>query len=131
MKTAREQEGISKQAPVIPEDEEPEDAALRRQMLQYSMGEVGAVVAELELEENTTDDGEVFDYDDDFDDLDGDADEDDEDRHGRSTGRTVTDRYRQRMLELEKKLGVTSRFTQAVGDGETCTFEVESEGQTE
>ncbi|KFG78432.1 hypothetical protein MANI_012142 [Metarhizium anisopliae] len=109
MRTAKEQESISHGTPVIPEDEDPDDAALRQQMLQYSMGEVGAVVAELELEDVDSDDDSGFDYgDDDFDD---DEDED-EDRFGRSTGRIVTDEYRQRMLELERKLGIKSRFTQ-------------------
>lgn len=114
MKTAKEQETISNEKPVIPEDEDPDDADLRQQMLQYSMGEVGAVVAELQLEEGDTgDEGDSFDYgDDDFDD----DDYDDEDSFGRSTGRVVTDVYRQRMLELEKSLGIKSRFTRAAED---------------
>ncbi|KHN96713.1 uncharacterized protein MAM_05269 [Metarhizium album ARSEF 1941] len=108
MRTAKEQESISHETAIIPEDEDPDDAALRQQMLQYGMGEVGAVVAELELEEVDSDDDSGFDYgDDDFDD-----DDSEEDRFGRSTGGIVTDKYRQRMLELEQKLGIKSRFTE-------------------
>ncbi|KAG6018168.1 hypothetical protein E4U41_004026 [Claviceps citrina] len=122
MKTAKEQENISKQDPVIPEDEDEDDAELRRQMLQYSMGQVGAVVAEIDLEEDVSGDddsgfkygkddvGQGDDDDDDYDDYDDD-DDDEEDRYGRFTGRVVTDNYRRRMLELEQKLGVKSRFT--------------------
>ncbi|TPR03737.1 Serine/threonine-protein kinase atg1 [Aspergillus niger] len=38
--------------PVMEVDESPEDAKLRREMLQYSLNEVGSVVAELELDED-------------------------------------------------------------------------------
>lgn len=107
MKNAKEQENISKTAPVVPEDEDEDEAALRKDMLKYSMGEVGAVVAELELEEGDSDDYE-FDYTDE-----DDEDDDDEDKYGRTKQRVVTDDYRQRMLELEKKLGIKSRFTDA------------------
>ncbi|TWU75261.1 hypothetical protein ED733_006018 [Metarhizium rileyi] len=109
MRTAREQESISNEKPIIPEDEHPDDAALRQQMLQYSMGEVGAVVAELELEEVDSDGDSGFDYGDSEFDEDGD---DEEDNFGRFTGSIVTDEYRQRMLELEQKLGIKSRFTE-------------------
>ncbi|KAJ3495575.1 hypothetical protein NLG97_g3297 [Lecanicillium saksenae] len=113
MKTAKEQENISKQPAVLPDDEDPDDAALRQQMLKYSMGEMGAVVAELNLEEDDDDDdldddewleGDEMDLDDD--------DDDEEDKYGRFTGRMITDKYQRRMLELETKLGVKSRFTQ-------------------
>lgn len=124
MKTAREQESISKQEPVIPEDEEAEDAALRQQMLKYSMGEVGSVVAELHLEESDTDDAQDFDY---GHDDESDEDDDVEDRFGRSTSRIVTDGYRQRMLELEKKLGIRSRFTQDA-DNKDADSDADDEG---
>ncbi|KAF4592018.1 udp-galactose transporter like protein [Ophiocordyceps camponoti-floridani] len=107
MKTAREQERISKQDPVIPEDEDVDDAALRRQMIQYGMNDIGAIVAELELEE-----GDESDFDEEMDDIDDNG----EDRYGRSTGRLVSEDYRQRMLELEKKHDVRSRFNQAADD---------------
>lgn len=127
MKTAKEQETISNKTPIIPEDEDADDAALRQQMLQYSMGEVGAVVAELELEEVNSDDDSGFDYgDDDFDDDFDDGDE--EDKYGRSTGPIVTDQYRQRMLELEQKLGIKSRFTEQAEQKEDEKSEDDTEG---
>lgn len=114
MKTAREQEKISSQPAVLPDDEDEDDADLRQQMLKYSMGEMGAVVAELNLEEDGDSDDDDFD-DDDW--LEGDEDmdlddDDEEDKYGRFTGRMITDKYQRRMLELETRLGVKSRFTQ-------------------
>ncbi|KAG5663635.1 hypothetical protein KAF25_006220 [Fusarium avenaceum] len=110
MNHAKEQEKISNENAYIPEEEDEEDAELRRQMLEYS-GEVGAVVAELQLEEGDSD--YEFEYSDEgFED----DEEDDEDKYGRYTGRVVTDDYRQRMLELEKKLGIKSRFTEQPED---------------
>ncbi|KAL6701789.1 Prefoldin subunit domain-containing protein [Trichoderma pleuroticola] len=112
MGSAKDQEDISMQAAVIPKDESPEDAALRQQMLRYGMSEVGAVVAELELEEGDSD-GESEDdedFDDEYDDFD---EEDDEDQYGRYKGSVVTDRYRQRMLQLEKKLGIKSHSSKS------------------
>lgn len=97
MSRAKQSESRSSEPAVIPTDESEEDAALRRQMLQYGMSEVGAVVAELNLEDGSDWDDE--DYEDD--DM-----TDDEDRFGRSTGRVVDDELRQRMIELEERLGV-------------------------
>ncbi|CAG9989853.1 unnamed protein product [Clonostachys byssicola] len=112
MDAAKGQDAILKEKPVIPANESPEDAALREEMLRYSMGEIGAVVAELEIEENQTSDYEEEDYEFEYSDADlEDEDYDHEDKYGRFTGSIVTDDYRQRMLELEKKLGVKSRFT--------------------
>ena len=107
-------------SPVIPECESPEDAALRRQMLRYNMSEVGAVVAELNIDEDTDDDDDDNDYDDqdeevDFsedgharleesDDDDVDDDDDDEDEHGRSSSRFITEDYLTEMQALEQKL---------------------------
>ena len=109
MRNAREQENLGKQQAVTPGDESIEDAELRRQMLQYSMSEVGAVVGELELEEADTDDDSGIEYgEDDFD-----EDDDGEDAYGRSTGRMVTDEYKERMLQLEQRLGIKSRFTES------------------
>lgn len=106
MSSAKDQEDISMQAAVIPKDESPEDAALRQQMLRYGMSEVGAVVAELELEEGESEEEDEIDedFDDEFDD-----EEDDEDQYGRYKGSVVTDKYRQRMLQLEQKLGIKSQ----------------------
>ncbi|KAM3533293.1 hypothetical protein MY4038_003413 [Beauveria bassiana] len=114
MKTAKEQEKISNQPATIPDDEDSDDADLRQQMLKYSMGEMGAIVAELNLEDDD-DDSDDLDEDEwlEGDEMDDDEDDDDEeDKYGRFTGRMVTDKYQRRMLELETRLGVKSRFTQ-------------------
>ena len=91
--------------PVIPTDESPEDAVLRRQMIQYTMEEVGAVVAELDLDE------EGMSYSDD-EEEEGEEDypnenssvEEDEDQFGRTRRRVLTDDYLAEMRELEKRL---------------------------
>ncbi|KZM24141.1 uncharacterized protein EKO05_0010846 [Ascochyta rabiei] len=95
--------------PVIPQGESPEDAELRRQMLQYGLSEVGQVVAELDLDNPTA---EYSDFDDDYDEEE-DEDDEEEDEYGRSTKPAVTDDYRQQMLELEKKLN--ARMLENVG----------------
>ena len=121
MKVAKAQENSSTAPPVIPEDEDPEDAALRQEMLKYGldgMGEVGAVVAELNLEEASSDE-DAWDYSDE-----GYDDEDDD-------GYVITEEYAQRMLELEKKLGLKSRFTEAserATEQETASDEPADEG---
>ena len=126
MNHAKEQEKITNDQAYIPDDEDEEDAALRRQMLEYS-GEVGAVVAELQLEEGDSDDYE-YDYSDDegFED-----DDEQEDKYGRYTGRVVTDDYRERMLELEKKLGIKSRFTERPEDKDGESSADEEDGGKE
>ncbi|TVY33081.1 hypothetical protein LSUB1_G008462 [Lachnellula subtilissima] len=100
MNIARQQGTEPPEPPIIPTDESPEDAALRREMLQYGMSEVGAVVAELDVEEGDWTDGDYDDYGED------ESSTDDEDEFGRSTGRVVDDELRQQMIELEEKLGV-------------------------
>ncbi|RGP74799.1 udp-galactose transporter like [Fusarium longipes] len=126
MNHAKEQEKISNEQAYIPEDEDEEDAELRRQMLEYS-GEVGAVVAELQLEEGDSDDYEYEEYSDEgFED-----DDDQEDKYGRYTGRVVTEDYRQRMLELEKKLGIKSRFTEQPEDKDAESSSDEEDGDKE
>ncbi|KFY44758.1 hypothetical protein V494_01328 [Pseudogymnoascus sp. VKM F-4513 (FW-928)] len=95
-------------APVVPTSETEEEAALRREMLQYSMSEIGAVVAELDLESGSEWSEDDEGYDDEF--SDGD---DDEDSYGRSTRKVVDDDLHQRMRELEEKLGV--RMMQNLG----------------
>ncbi|KAF1925069.1 uncharacterized protein M421DRAFT_103328 [Didymella exigua CBS 183.55] len=100
--------------PIIPQGESPEDAELRRQMLQYGLSEVGQVVAELELDHPTAEYSDLDDDDDDDDyDEDDDDDDEDEDEHGRSTAPGVTDDYRQQMLELERKLN--ARMLENIG----------------
>ncbi|KAK1963084.1 hypothetical protein LY78DRAFT_683554 [Colletotrichum sublineola] len=109
MQTAKAQEELARQPPVIPEGESEEDAFLRREMLKYGMEEVGAVVAELNLEEGSSDDDDDWEYE--YSDLDED---DEEDKYGRSTTSVLDEGYHRRMLELEKRLGVKSRFTEKV-----------------
>ncbi|KAM0504339.1 hypothetical protein ACHAP8_002746 [Fusarium lateritium] len=127
MNHAKEQEKITNEQAHIPEDEDEEDAELRRQMLEYS-GEVGAVVAELQLEEGDSDDYEYEEYSDEgFEDDDGEQ----EDKYGRYTGRVVTEDYRQRMLELEQKLGIKSRFTERPEDKDAEASSDEEDGNKE
>ncbi|KFY26467.1 hypothetical protein V493_04070 [Pseudogymnoascus sp. VKM F-4281 (FW-2241)] len=95
-------------APIVPTSESEEEAALRREMLQYSMSEIGAVVAELDLESGSEWSQDDEGYDDEF--SDGDEDED---AFGRSTRKAVDDDLHQRMRELEEKLGV--RMMQNLG----------------
>ncbi|KAM0305452.1 hypothetical protein HYE67_008621 [Fusarium culmorum] len=126
MSHAKEQEKITNEQAYIPEDEDEDDAELRRQMLEYS-GEVGAVVAELQLEEGDSDDYEYEEYSDEG----FDEEEDDEDKYGRYTGRVVTEDYRQRMLELEQKLGIKSRFTERPEDKDAEASSDEEDGNKE
>lgn len=106
MKLAKQSENTS-EPPVIPNNESTDDAELRREMLQYGMSEVGAVVAELDIEE-----GSEWSDDDYYDDADA-TSSDDEDAFGRSTGSVVDDELRQRMIELEERLG--SRVMENIG----------------
>ena len=92
--------------------ESAEEAALRAEMLQYhqSLDEVGAIVAELDLEEDDVSYGE-----DDDDDLlvDSDYDEDEdledesEDEKGMSRSSLQSEAYLRKMRLLEKKHGIT------------------------
>ncbi|KAI0999848.1 hypothetical protein K3495_g8349 [Podosphaera aphanis] len=101
MKLARKQEELPLEPPIIPENESAEDSALRRDMLQYGMSEVGAVVAELELEEDES----TWSSDDNPDDF---SDSDMEDAYGRYTGQVVTEDLRQHMAKIEQRLGAKS-----------------------
>ena len=95
-------------SPVMPADESPEDAALRREMIQYNMQDIGAIVAELDLDENGSDTWSDEDDGDCEDDEDGSSTDEDEDRFGRATRRVVTDAYTREMEALEKKLNIQS-----------------------
>lgn len=92
-------------SPVVPSGESPEDGLLRHQMLKYNMEDVGAVVAEIDLEDGAewSDEGDE-DYDDAIDDEDDEEEDDEEDEFGRTKRRVIDDRYRVRMLELDRKL---------------------------
>lgn len=83
--------------PVTNVEESAEDARLRREMLQYGIDEVGAIVAELELDEE----GSEFSVDDE--DYDFGSDDEEEDEFGRSRTE-LTDDYHQQMRELQSKL---------------------------
>lgn len=113
MEKAKEQ-AIPAADPVIPDDESEDEAELRREMLRYGMTEIAPIVAELEIDE-----GGESDYDEGYSDVDYDDDGDeDEDEHGRAKYRVVDEDYRQRMLELEKKLGIKSTRELEQDDGE-------------
>ncbi|KAL3466055.1 Prefoldin subunit-domain-containing protein [Aspergillus heterothallicus] len=96
-----------KEVPIIDVDESPEDSQLRREMLRYGLDEVGAVVAELELDEDgseiSVEDAYDFDYSDD-------DEEDEEDEYGRSTRSILDDDYHQQMRELEAKLNARAMW---------------------
>jgi unconventional prefoldin RPB5 interactor 1 len=88
-----------------------EEAQLRREMLEYGLNEVGAIVAELDLQEGVSD--VSYDEDDDNLDIDSDFDNDDddldasEDEYGRVKNPQISDKYKQKMADLEKRLGLT------------------------
>ncbi|KAL4815411.1 Prefoldin subunit-domain-containing protein [Aspergillus spinulosporus] len=92
-----------KETPVVDVDESPEDAQLRREMLRYGLNEVGAVVAELELDDDASEISieEEYEYDPyPYDD----EDEEEEDEYGRSIGPVLDEDYHRQMRELEAKL---------------------------
>ncbi|KAH6863685.1 Prefoldin subunit-domain-containing protein [Alternaria alternata] len=109
-----EQDDVDLSNAIIPSDETPEEAELRRQMLQYGMSEIGQIVAELDLDQPTAsysdeeDDDDYGDYD-----TEEEEEEEEEDEYGRSTKPVITEDYRKQMMELEKKLG--ARMLENVG----------------
>jgi unconventional prefoldin RPB5 interactor 1 len=82
-------------------EESYEDAELLHQMLQYNMNEVGAIVAQIDLDENNS---SVEDSDEDLDDHGSTTDDEEDDEYGRTTKRVIDDEYRNKMLELERRL---------------------------
>lgn len=98
-------------SPHIPIDESPEDAQMRREMLQYNMNEMGAIVAELELEEDGSDGSFTDDEDEDMSEMTEASD--DEDEHGMSRIGHISDAYKDEMLDLEKKLN--AQMVQNIG----------------
>jgi unconventional prefoldin RPB5 interactor 1 len=104
--------------PIIPQGESPEDAELRRQMLQYGLSEVGQIVAELDLDHPTAEYSE--DEDDYGDDWGDETEDEEEDQYGRNVKPVVTDAYRKQMLELEKKLN--ARMMENVGPESSDTI---------
>ncbi|KAJ5923781.1 hypothetical protein N7466_007968 [Penicillium verhagenii] len=111
-----------KQPPVTDIDESLEEAQLRREMFQYGIDEVGAIVAELELDE----DGSDVSYDEDYawaTDEEGEA----EDEFGRSRTE-LSEEYHKQMRELETKLNARGMWN--VGkDSQTFASEVQEEVQ--
>lgn len=110
---------------VIPTDETPEQAALRREMIEYQTADTGIVVAEIDLDEG--DDSNIYgmgdedaeawtdeeedeevDYSGAEEDEDDDDDDEDEDQYGRAKRQVVSDKYRHEMLALEEKLNAKS-----------------------
>ena len=93
-------------------DDTEEEAAVRREMLEYGPREIGAIVAELDLEEE----GSEVSYDEDEEDLsvesqEGDENDDSnedisEDEFGKAKEPVITEKYRRKMKRLQKKLGV-------------------------
>lgn len=117
MQKAREQEAMDLSKAVIPENESAAESQLRREMLEYSMSEIGPVVAELQLEEDYSGDEDDMEWDD-LDDYEEETDnEDGEDELGRSKRSVITPDYMARMQELEKRLSGNSAFS--VGRSET------------
>ncbi|PLB39838.1 prefoldin-like protein [Aspergillus candidus] len=104
-----------REVPITDVDESPEDAELRREMIRYSLDEVGAVVAELEMDE----DGSDVTLDDDYDALayDDDDDDEEEDEHGRTTGRVLDEDYHQQMRDLEAKLNARGMWNMGKNTG--------------
>lgn len=91
-----------RQQPVVPANESSEDAALRRQMIEYNMSEVNNIVAEMNLDDEASDasysDGDGEDIPDD-----SSLDEDD-DKFGRIKRRVLSDEYLAEMHALEQRL---------------------------
>ncbi|ERF72379.1 hypothetical protein EPUS_07541 [Endocarpon pusillum Z07020] len=87
-------------------DDTPEEAALRREMIQYGLGEVGAIVAELDLEENESN----VSFGSDFDEDDVEDDVEDEDESENESGMVkhpaLSKKYLEKMRELEEKHGI-------------------------
>ena len=83
-------------------DDTPEEAALRREMIQYGLGEVGAIVAELDLEENESN----VSFDSDFDEDDIEDEDESENESGMAKHPAMSKKYLEKMRELEEKHGI-------------------------
>lgn len=101
----------------IPEDESPEDAQLRREMLEYHLSEVGNVVAQMDIDDVDTytdeeDDNLSFHTTSEYPEEDdtpyttglSEDDYDSEDDVGRSKRSQITPEYRKQMEELQQRL---------------------------
>lgn len=89
---------------VLSVDEPPAAADLRRQMIDYNLHDISAVVAEIDLEEYDDDD-DYNEYDDEgYDDDDDDDDEEEEDQYGRTTKRVITADIAREMQALQARI---------------------------
>lgn len=114
--------------PVIPANESPEDAALRRQMIQYNMSEVNNIVAEMNLDDEASDAS--------YSDADGEEGipddsslDEDEDKFGRTKRRVLSDDYLAEMRALEQKLN--AKAIQNVGPNTPPEASTTSSGHDE
>lgn len=100
--------GVASLGPTNPEDTE-EDAALRQEMLKYGLDEVGAIVAELDLEDagEYSDEDEPDDYLSDYDEDEDLYTDESEDETGAIKNPVISDRYRRQMESLSRKHGIT------------------------
>ena len=94
--------GSSREEDFVLSVDEPQEAAdLRRQMIDYNLHDIGAVVAELNLEEGDYDDDDDYDGDGDYEDEDEDENED---KYGRSTNRIITTELEREMQALQARI---------------------------
>lgn len=94
--------------PTAHPNDTPEQAALRQEMLQYGLGEVGAIVAELDLIENEgdvscDDDEAALSLDSDLDEDEVEDEDESEDETGMVKHPTMSGRYLEKMKKLEEK----------------------------
>lgn len=111
-----------KQPPVTDVSESTEDAKLRREMFQYGIDEVGAIVAELEMDEDASDVSVDEDYEYQTD------EDDDEDEFGRSYP-VLSEDYHQQMRKLEAKLNARRMWNMGK-DSESLPADVREEIDT-
>lgn len=98
--------------PVVPLTESPEDAALRREMIRYNMDEVGAVVAEMNIDEDDQSQTSSPEFSNEESENRHSSDEDEND-WGISTTCTLTSDYVKEMQALDQRLNAGSRQTAA------------------
>ncbi|KAL8721268.1 MAG: hypothetical protein Q9225_002010 [Loekoesia sp. 1 TL-2023] len=96
--------------PAVPSNESLEDAALRQEMIRYNMNEVGAVVAEMNLDEEDQSQTSSPEYSNEDNELRHSSDEDEND-WGISTSSALTSDYIKEMQALDQKLAASSRQT--------------------
>lgn len=111
-----DENAIAAIAPRMPVNESAEAAALRRRMLEYNLREVGNIVAQIDLDEDLSEDEDVDMEDDELDEGDTTSmtsSAEDENEYGISRNGVMTEEYRKEMLALEARLN--ARMLQNVG----------------